>query len=203
MKRKTIFFVFALICFAFAVPTFAKEEKSLQEENQISSEEQALSESWKNTLNDTGRYLKKKSKNAGEKLEQAGKQLKSDLQESLKSFKEVKCKGTWVHQGESIKTVIEINDDGTMQISRKKGLEVEYFKGTYSGNSFSISFYGTEVGHKNFFKKDSKKYSYDCFITYSILDDSATQARFIIRGIGPDADLLNLGNGVIFLKKIN
>lgn len=199
MKRK--FYAFALVfsCFMTLVPLFAEDNS--REENQMQSEEQALSETWKNALNSTGRYLREKSKTAGEQLERAGRQLKSDLQESYKSFKEVKCKGTWVHQGESVKTVIEINDDGTMLLSRKRGLNVEYFKGTYVGNSISISFYCSEIGRKDFFKKDSKKVSVDYFITYTLIDESALKVKFVIRGIGPDSDLLSLEDGVIFSKK--
>ena len=104
-------------------------------------------------------------KSFGKAMGETGKKIGEDIQNSLTP----KYYGTWVYEGTSEATTIEINENKTMTIMQKAALDIRYWKGTYSATQalivFTVEKSGTDTGYSKSESDDEKTwrilYSFD------------------------------------------
>ena len=104
-------------------------------------------------------------KSFGKAMGETGKRIGEDIQNSLTP----KYYGTWVYEGTSETTTIEINEDKMMTIMQKAALDIRYWKGTYSATQalivFTVEKSGTDTGYSKSESDDEKTwrilYSFD------------------------------------------
>ena len=104
-------------------------------------------------------------KSFGKAMGETGKRIGEDIQNSLTP----KYYGTWVYEGTSETTTIEINEDKMMTIMQKAALDIRYWKGTYSATQalivFTVEKSGMDTGYSKSESDDEKTwrilYSFD------------------------------------------
>lgn len=198
MKKTLIIFAAALFAFAPVYSKSVKNESKTENQNTVkstsnsdSSEEKSdWKEQGKNALTETGKFFKA-----------VGSEIGESVKESYNNATEVKCYGTWVYKSEHCTNTITINEDGTMEVSKKVGFDTDYWKGTYSVKLHSIGFTITESGRKGAFKSNSDvKNAQKWYVTYFTTDDDST-IKFVSDYIPTDSDGTDFSKGVIFTKK--
>ena len=190
MKKTLVIFATILLSLA---PIYAKSESQSAEnkdQEDSATEKTDWKEQGKNALTETGKFFKA-----------VGNEIGESVKESYNNATEVKCYGTWVYKSEHCVNTITINEDGTMEFSKKSGFNNDYWKGTFRTKLRSIAFTITESGRKGAFKASSdSENTQKWYITYFTTDDENT-IKFISDYIPTDTDGTDFSKGVIFTKK--
>ena len=169
MKKKIIvlFLVCAVLSFGFCQDDEAISENAEQLDEQNSTEQTTPEDAWreigeqgKNALIETGKFFKA-----------AGEEIGNQVLDALKSVPPQKCMGTWVYKGETVKTTLACNEDGTMEISQKAGFDTDYWKGVYTSTLNTITFSVKERGHKAFVSKKPENFNENWIIFFWVLED--------------------------------
>ena len=135
-------------------------------------------------------------KSFGKAMGETGKRIGEDIQNSLTP----KYYGTWVYEGTSETTTIEINEDKMMTIMQKAALDIRYWKGTYSATQalivFTVEKSGTDTGYSKSESDDEKTWR----ILYSF---DETNGTLILRcsHIPTDKDGHDFSEPTIFKKQ--
>ena len=202
--RKSFLLVFIAVM-TFSVPCFCAE---VEEPEQIDKTWNDIGKQGKQLLKDFGSFFKNAgervgkdiegaSESAGKKITDTSKQLGNQFKQAAKDLFTVKCKGTWVYKSKRTKTTIIVNEDGTMEITQRTGLDVNYWKGHYSGTAHFLTFDIYMKGKKSFFS-DKTKESYETwYITYTVEGDSMTVSS---NDIPTDESGTNFAEEVVFTK---
>ena len=144
-----------------------------------------------------GKDIEGASESAGKKITDTSKQLGNQFKQAAKDLFTVKCKGTWVYKSKRTKTTIIVNEDGTMEITQRTGLDVNYWKGHYSGTAHFLTFDIYMKGKKSFFSDKSKQSYETWYITYTVEGDSMTVSS---NDIPADESGTNFAEEVVFTK---
>lgn len=178
---KKVIFMSAIFLFA-CLPAFCGKNKKSDENNW-----QEVKDSGKDALNATGNFFKN-----------LGKQIKTDVKETVDDITEIKCIGTWYFNEK--KTVITINSDKTLKIVQKQKNETHFWSGTYSATLKVLTFTIEEQGNESWTvsestsTQDKEKW----YITYSKIDEDSV--KFSCSSIPEDSDGNNFDRGQIFTK---
>ena len=85
-------------------------------------------------------------KSFGKAMDETGKKIGEDMQNALTP----KYYGTWVYEGASTVTTVEIKQDKMMTVMQRAALDTRYWSGTYSATRslkvFSVEKSGTVTG---------------------------------------------------------
>jgi gas vesicle protein len=160
--RKSFLLIFIAVM-TFSVPCFCAE---VEEPEQIDKTWNDIGKQGKQLLKDFGNFFKNAgervgkdiegaSESAGKKITDTSKQIGNQFKQAAKDLFTVKCKGTWVYKSKRTKTTIIVNEDGTMEITQRTGLDVNYWKGHYSGTAHFLTFDIYMKGKKSFFSDKS------------------------------------------------
>ena len=179
--RKSFLLIFIAVM-TFSVPCFCAE---VEEPEQIDKTWNDIGKQVKQLLKDFGNFFKNAgermgkdledaSESAGKKITDTSKQIGNQFKQAAKDLFTVKCKGTWVYKSKRTKTTIIVNEDGTMEILQRTGLDVNYWKGHYSGTAHFLTFDIYMKGKKSFFSDKSKESYETWYITYTVEGDSMT-----------------------------
>lgn len=202
--RKSFLLIFIAVM-TFSVPCFCAE---VEEPEQIDKTWNDIGKQGKQLLKDFGSFFKNAgervgkdiegaSESAGKKITDTSKQLGNQFKQAAKDLFTVKCKGTWVYKSKRTKTTIIVNEDGTMEITQRTGLDVNYWKGHYSGTAHFLTFDIYMKGKKSFFSDKSKESYETWYITYTVEGDSMTVSS---NDIPADESGTNFAEEVVFTK---
>lgn len=202
--RKSFLLIFIAVV-TFSVPCFCAE---VEEPEQIDKTWNDIGKQGKQLLKDFGNFFKNAgervgkdiegaSESAGKKITDTSKQLGNQFKQAAKDLFTVKCKGTWVYKSKRTKTTIIVNEDGTMEITQRTGLDVNYWKGHYSGTAHFLTFDIYMKGKKSFFSDKSKESYETWYITYTVEGDSMTVSS---NDIPADESGTNFAEEVVFTK---
>ena len=202
--KKSFLLVFIAVM-TFSVPCFCAE---VEEPEQIDKTWNDIGKQGKQLLKDFGSFFKNAgervgkdiegaSESAGKKITDTSKQLGNQFKQAAKDLFTVKCKGTWVYKSKRTKTTIIVNEDGTMEILQRTGLDVNYWKGHYSGTAHFLTFDIYMKGKKSFFSDKSKESYETWYITYTVEGDSMTVSS---NDIPADESGTNFAEEVVFTK---
>lgn len=179
-------FALSLILFSiiFSSPLYAKD-KSTEE-----------------TWAEIGEQGVKALKEAGKFFKDAGTEIGNTLKDSLKDVVEVHCYGTWVYKNKRCTTIITCNENGTMEIVQKEGIDSKYWKGTFSATGRFISFFVEEKGERGMFTKNKnvQQISEKWFLTYKV-EKQNSSLKFTSNNIPSDSAGTDFSQGLIFTKK--
>lgn len=183
MKKILILSLIAFSLTSFS-PVFAKDK--------------AKEDTWK----EIGEQGKKALKETGKFFKEAGTEIGATVRDSVKGALEVRCYGTWTYHNKKCTTTIICNENGTMEITQKEGIESKYWKGDFSVAAKFITFYITEEGtHSKFVKaKDVQQVSKKWFLNYKLMEDEKS-IKFTSNDIPSDAAGTDFSEGVVFNKK--
>lgn len=135
-------------------------------------------------------------KSFGKAMGETGKKIGEDIQNSLTP----KYYGTWVYEGTSEATTIEINENKTMTIMQKAALDIRYWKGTYSATQalivFTVEKSGTDTGYSKSESDDEKTWR----ILYSF-DETNDTLTLRCSNIPADKDGHDFSEPTIFKKQ--
>lgn len=202
--RKSFLLIFVAVM-TFSVPCFCAE---VEEPEQIDKTWNDIGKQGKQLLKDFGSFFKNAgervgkdiegaSESAGKKITDTSKQIGNQFKQAAKDLFTVKCKGTWVYKSKRTKTTIIVNEDGTMEITQRTGLDVNYWKGHYSGTAHFLTFDIYMKGKKSFFSDKSKESYETWYITYTVEGDSMTVSS---NDIPADESGTNFAEEVVFTK---
>jgi gas vesicle protein len=202
--RKSFLLIFIAVM-TFSVPCFCAE---VEEQEQIDKTWNDIGKQGKQLLKDFGSFFKNAgervgkdiegaSESAGKKITDTSKQIGNQFKQAAKDLFTVKCKGTWVYKSKRTKTTIIVNEDGTMEITQRTGLDVNYWKGHYSGTAYFLTFDIYMKGKKSFFSDKSKESYETWYITYTVEGDSMTVSS---NDIPADESGTNFAEEVVFTK---
>lgn len=202
--RKSFLLIFVAVM-TFSVPCFCAE---VEEPEQIDKTWNDIGKQGKQLLKDFGNFFKNAgermgkdiedaSESAGKSISDASKQFGNQFKQAAKDLFTVKCKGTWVYKSKRTKTAIIVNEDGTMEISQRTGLDVNYWKGHYSGTAHFLTFDIYMKGKKSFFSDKSKQSYETWYITYTVEGDSMTVSS---NDIPADESGTDFAEEVVFTK---
>ena len=202
--RKSFLLIFVAVM-TFSVPCFCAE---VEEPEQIDKTWNDIGKQGKQLLKDFGSFFKNAgervgkdiegaSESAGKKITDTSKQLGNQFKQAAKDLFTVKCKGTWVYKSKRTKTTIIVNEDGTMEITQRTGLDVNYWKGHYSGTAHFLTFDIYMKGKKSFFSDKSKESYETWYITYTVEGESMTVSS---NDIPADESGTNFAEEVVFTK---
>ena len=202
--RKSFLLIFIAVM-TFSVPCFCAE---VEEPEQIDKTWNDIGKQGKQLLKDFGSFFKNAgervgkdiegaSESAGKKITDTSKQLGNQFKQAAKDLFTVKCKGTWVYKSKRTKTTIIVNEDGTMEITQRTGLDVNYWKGHYSGTAHFLTFDIYMKGKKSFFSDKSKESYETWYITYTVEGESMTVSS---NDIPTDESGTNFAEEVVFTK---
>ena len=202
--RKSFLLIFIAVM-TFSVPCFCAE---VEEPEQIDKTWNDIGKQGKQLLKDFGSFFKNAgervgkdiegaSESAGKKITDTSKQLGNQFKQAAKDLFTVKCKGTWVYKSKRTKTTIIVNEDGTMEITQRTGLDVNYWKGHYSGTAHFLTFDIYMKGKKSFFSDKSKESYETWYITYTVEGESMTVSS---NDIPADESGTNFAEEVVFTK---
>ncbi|MDE5899078.1 MAG: hypothetical protein K2H09_07450, partial [Treponemataceae bacterium] len=134
-----------------------------------------IGEQGKRALEETKKFFKDAGRQVGEDVSDAGRriggEIKNSLSDALWEATTVRCHGTWTFVNQKIKTTISCNDDGSMEISRKNGLDTDYWTGIYSATPRRILFSVREIGHKTFFTRQKTDVAELWTISYALSEE--------------------------------
>ena len=202
--RKSFLLIFVAVM-TFSVPCFCAE---VEEPEQIDKTWNDIGKQGKQLLKDFGNFFKNAgermgkdledaSESAGKKITDTSKQIGNQFKQAAKDLFTVKCKGTCVYKSKRTKTTIIVNEDGTMEITQRTGLDVNYWKGHYSGTAHFLTFDIYMKGKKSFFSDKSKESYETWYITYTVEGDSMTVSS---NDIPADESGTNFAEEVVFIK---
>ena len=175
----------------FVVPEVSAETKSAAASDNAVKTESSVKENWKQFGEDSAAA----AKSLGKALGETGKKISENVKDS---FDEKYC-GTWVYKGKKVTTTIIIDKDGTLSITQKQPLDVQYWKGTYSGTLALIVFKVKKSGSKTGFSKKEVDDDKTWRILYSIGDDKNTMT-LTCSAIPTDSDGHNFSDATVFVK---
>jgi hypothetical protein len=153
--------------------------------------EPSVQQEWKKFGKDSAEA----AKSLGKALGSTGKKISDDVKSSL----DEKYCGTWEYNGKKATTTIVIGKDGTMSVTQKQTLDVQYWKGTYSGTLALIVFKVKRSGSKTGFSKKEVDDNKTWRILYSVDDDGKTMS-LTCSAIPTDADGHNFSDSTVFVK---
>ena len=202
--RKSFLLIFIAVM-TFSVPCFCAE---VEEPEQIDKTWNDIGKQGNQFLKDFGNFFKKAgermgkdledaSESAGKKITDTSKQIGNQFKQAAKDLFTVKCKGTWVYKSKRTKTTIIVNEDGTMEILQRTGLDVNYWKGHYSGTAHFLTFDIYMKGKKSFFSDKSKESYETWYITYTVEGESMTVSS---NDIPADESGIDFAEEVVFTK---
>lgn len=183
--KKIIFvlMIFSIVCFS-AVST---ENSDLNSKSNSENPWKGVGEQGAKALKETGKFFKS-----------VGDEVGSALKDSVKSAVSIKCYGNWLNKGKSVKTTIECNENGSMVIAQKQGLDTDYWSGVFTVTLNSIVFSVKESGHRSLFSKVSKDVDYNWYIFYVLKEDGTL--KITSSDIPSTKDGLSFAKGVSFFK---
>lgn len=202
--KKSFLLIFIAVM-TFSVPCFCAE---VEEPEQIDKTWNDIGKQGKQLLKDFGNFFKNAgermgkdiedaSESAGKSISDASKQFGNQLKDAAKDLFNVKCQGTWVYKSKRTKTTIFVNEDGTMEITQRTGLDVNYWKGHYSGTAHFLTFDIYMKGKKSFFSDKSKESYETWYITYTVEGESMTVSS---NDIPADESGTDFAEEVVFTK---
>lgn len=202
--KKSFLLIFIAVM-TFSVPCFCAE---VEESEQIDKTWNDIGKQGKQLLKDFGSFFKDAgervgkdiegaSESTGKKITDTSKQLGNQFKQAAKDLFTVKCKGTWVYKSKRTKTTIIVNEDGTMEITQRTGLDVNYWKGHYSGTAHFLTFDIYMKGKKTFFSDKSKESYETWYITYTVEGESMTVSS---SDIPEDESGTDFAGEVVFTK---
>jgi len=125
-----------------------------------------------------------------------GKKIGEDMQNALTP----KYYGTWVYEGASAVTTVEIKQDKMMTVMQRAALDTQYWSGTYSATRslivFTVEKSGTDTGYSKSESDDGKTWR----ILYS-LDEGNGTLTIRCSHIPTDKDGHDFSDPTIFKKQ--
>lgn len=193
---KKLIFIIPLAGF-LTVSAFAQ---NASDENDFSADNAADAASIERMWEEIGQQGMKALQEAGKFLKDAGTGIGSTVKEGVKTvISPEKCYGEWMYKGETTKTVISCNPDGTMSIEQKSGFETQYWKGVYTVTLSTITFAVKETGTKGFFSSKSEAADENWFLLYTLSEDTAAM-KIICPKIPSGKDGTKFSGGILFTK---
>ncbi|HAH61462.1 MAG TPA: hypothetical protein DCL73_05135 [Treponema sp.] len=191
--KSTFFFVkmtAVAAVFLIVPPAFAKSgSKDSADDSETAGS--TIKQDWKQFGKDSAEA----AKSLGKALGKTGKKIGEDVKNS---FDEKYC-GTWIYKDKKVTTTIVIGKDGTMSVTQKQALDVQYWQGTYSGTLALIVFKINKSGSKTGFSKKEVDDNKTWRILYSVDDDKGTMS-LTCSAIPTDADGHNFSDSTVFVK---
>lgn len=195
---KKILFIFLSVFLLNNIFCQVKDAESSKESiNTESINTESIKAQGKRLLKDAGSLLKNIGEATSKQLYETGKQIGEQLKETSKEVMSVKCVGNWYYKSAKTKTMLSINEDGTMEIKQRTGLDTKYWKGVYIGTSYMLTFSITEEGRKEVFKNNSTNVNKTWLISYNV-DEEKMKVSSI--SIPDDESGTDFSKGVIFTK---
>jgi hypothetical protein len=192
VKLSTVFIrilAAAAVLFIMA-PSFAEANGKDAAEDTYKNDS-TIKEDWKQFGKDSAEA----AKSLGKALGNTGKKIGKDVKNS---FDEKYC-GTWQYRGKKVTTTIVISKDGTMSVTQKQVLDVQYWQGTYSGTLALIVFKIKKSGSKSGFSKKEVADDKTWHLLYSVDDDNGTMS-LTCSAVPTDADGHNFSDSTVFVK---
>ena len=135
-------------------------------------------------------------KSFGKAMGETGKKIGEDMQNTLTP----KYYGTWVYEGASTVTTVEIKQDKMMTVMQRAALNTRYWSGTYSATQalivFTVEKSGTDTGYSKSESDDEKTWR----ILYSF-DEKNDTLTLRCSHIPTDKDGHDFSESTIFKKQ--
>ena len=172
---------------AFAVSLLLAAFSVAAEENDSSS----VKNSWKKFGKDSAAAAKSLGKALGTTGKEIGKEVKDSVNDTF-------C-GTWTYKGGKCTTVVVIDKDGTMSVTRKDEQGRQYWNGTYTGTVALILFKIEKSGRAGKSSATEVADNKTWKILYSVGDDKKT-ISLKCSAIPTDSDGHNFSDATVFNK---
>ena len=190
---KKIFTLFTLLGLASSTFIFSqKEEKFFKDNIEKEDKEILLTEERTQEIKKGG---KKALNNMREAFEKAG----NIIDKKVKSASAKACEGRWVFTNGDSLSIIECFEDSTMQFTCRQGMNVNFWRGTYTSTSSQIDFHIFIKETRSATAKASLSYEEVLKIDYSVSNDE--KMTLTCSSFPNDFNGYDFRNPTVFVKK--
>ncbi len=151
LKKAAVVFLISVACLLYAEDDSSTLDKAWDD----------FTSAGKTAVQEAGDFFSEAGKKVGEELSEAGQEQE----------KERSVYGKWKYDGGKTVTTINIEEDGTMEVSQRQGMTTSFWRGTCDVSGSSISFKYTETGTREFLSEKTEVSSGRWKIRYSFAED--------------------------------